>query len=259
MPITACLLPVVPMRKEPSHRSEMVSQLLFGEYAETGEEKDGFVYVRCGYDGYQGWVQGTQLTVINAMEQLQPQAYTAGFATPVTKNDDTLFHVPYATAALTQAGAGFTMAGTSFTYLMQPQQTWKVGELRLSKETLAAAYQPYLNVPYLWGGKSVWGTDCSGFVQQVFKLFGVMLLRDAYLQAGQGTAVSSLAEAEPGDLAFFQNEKGNVTHVGIVLNDGKIVHAAGQVRIDKIDESGIVNNVSGKRTHELHSVRRLLV
>lgn len=256
MPAAVCLLPVVPMRKEPSHRSEMVSQLLFGEYAEAGEEKAGFIYIQCDYDGYEGWVQQTQLTLTDVKEKLRPQAYTAGFATPVAKNG-VLLHVPYATPVFTQAGADFTIAGASFTYLMQPQQTWKVGELRLAEETLAAAYQPYLNAPYLWGGKSVWGTDCSGFVQQVFKLFGVKLMRDAYLQAGQGKAVSSLVEAKLGDLAFFQNEKGRVTHVGIVLNGGKIVHASGQVRIDAIDDEGIVNSEARRQTHRIHSIRRI--
>lgn len=257
MPDAVCLLPAVPLRKEPSHRSEMVSQLLFGEYAEAGEEKDGFVYVQCDYDGYEGWVQRPQLTAIDAKEKLRPQAYTAGFSTPVAKNNS-LLYVPYATPVLAEAGKDFTMAGTTFAYLMQPQQTRKVGELRLAEEMLAAAYQPYLNAPYLWGGKSVWGTDCSGFVQQVFKLFGVKLLRDAYLQAEQGMAVGSFTEARLGDLAFFQNEKGRVTHVGLVLSDKKIVHASGEVRIDRLDENGVVHNETNKRTHEVHSIRRLM-
>lgn len=255
MPEVICLLPVVPMRKEPSHRSEMVSQLLFGEYAATAEEKEDFVLVKCGYDGYEGWVQAKQLTVIDTGEIRRPDAYTAGFATPVTRND-TLFHVPYASPVFAQNNFSFSVAGGSYTYLMQPQQTWRVGELRFSETTLAAAYQPYLNAPYLWGGKSVWGTDCSGFVQQVFKLFGRMLLRDAYLQAEQGEAVSSVTGARPGDLAFFQSDGGRVTHVGIVLSNGRIVHASGQVRIDQLNEAGILNEQLNEQTHRIHSVRK---
>lgn len=250
-----CLLPVIPVRKEPSHRSEMVSQLLFGEYVLMGEEKDDFVFVKCDYDGYEGWVQAKQLTPIEKNGFLQTDVYTANFATPVTKNDS-LLHVPFATPVYAQNDFNFLAGGYSFTYLMQPQQTWKVSERWFSVGTLAAAYQPYLNAPYLWGGKSVYGTDCSGFVQQVFKLFGVRLLRDAYLQAEQGNRVTSLAEARVGDLAFFQNEKGRVTHVGIVLDEGKIVHASGEVRIDAITEEGIFNNQMRKRTHEMHSIRR---
>ena len=255
MQTAICLLPVVPLRKEPSHRSEMVSQLLFSEYATTGEEKDDFVFVKCLYDGYEGWVQAKQLTAVGENEILQTTVYTTNFATPVTKND-TLLYAPYGSPVFQQNGYGFTVGGFALSYLLQPQQTRAGMQQNVTPELLQAVYQPYLNAPYLWGGKSVYGTDCSGFVQQVFKFFGIKLLRDAYLQAKQGTAVSSLADAKPGDLAFFQYEKGRVTHVGMVLNDRKIVHASGEVRIETIDESGIVNSATGKRTHDMHSIRR---
>jgi hypothetical protein len=255
MKTAVCLLPVVPMRKEPSHRSEMVSQLLFGEYASLGEEKDDFVFVKCDYDGYEGWVQAKQLTAISADEKMQPSAYTSAFSVPVATNNS-LMHVPYATPVFVQNDFAFAVNAISFTYLLQPQQTWKPKELQFSANALLAGFQPFLNAPYLWGGKSVYGIDCSGFAQQVFKLFGVKLLRDAYLQAEQGSEVSALADAKLGDLAFFQNEKGKVTHVGILLNDSKIVHASGQVRIDSIDKNGINNREDGTRTHVLHSIRR---
>lgn len=101
------------------------------------------------------------------------------------------------------------------------------------------------------------GVDCSGFVQTVFKLFGVQLLRDAYQQAEQGILIERLEKVKDGDVAFFQNENGRVTHVGILLNSSKIIHASGKVRIDTLDEQGIVNTDNGKRTHHLHSVRRV--
>lgn len=252
-----CLLSVIPIRKEPSHRSEMVSQVLFGEYITMGEERDDFVFVRCGYDGYDGWVQANQLTTVSKTEILQTNSYTTNFTTPVTKNQ-TLLQVPYASSVYQIDGFSFTISGSTLNYLLVPQQTWNSAEQKLNLQTLVAAYQPFINTPYLWGGKSVFGIDCSGFVQQVFKLFGIKLLRDAYLQAEQGTAVNSLDDAQPGDLAFFCNEGGRVTHVGIILEEGKIVHASGRVRIDTIDKDGIVNSESGKRTHTMHSVRRVL-
>ena len=257
MQTAVCLLPAVPIRKEPSHRSEMISQLLFGEYATIGQEKDDFVFAKCDYDDYEGWVQTKQLTFIQSNEIIQANAYTANFATPVTKAE-TLFHVPFATPVFAQKELKFSMAGHSFTYLIKPQQTWTPRQLQFSPELLPALCQPYLNAPYLWGGKSLWGTDCSGFVQQVFKLLGIKLLRDAYLQAEQGVLVSSRDDAQAGDLAFFQNEKGKVVHVGIVLTDGKIIHASGEVRIDLINDSGIINAETKKQTHRMNSIRRLI-
>lgn len=257
MQTAICLLPVVPVRKEPSHRSEMVSQVLFGEWVQTGEEKDDFLFVRCAYDGYEGWVQANQVTPFTDGAPLHTEVYTASFVTPVTRNK-TLLYVPYGSPVYQHEGGGFSAGESDFRYLMQDRQTWKPAELRLSATTLSALYQPYLNVPYLWGGKSVFGTDCSGFVQQVFKLLGVKLLRDAFQQAGQGQAVGSLSETRLGDLAFFQNESSRVTHVGIVLDDGTIVHASGQVRIDALTQNGIVRADTGRLTHALHSIRRFL-
>jgi gamma-D-glutamyl-L-lysine dipeptidyl-peptidase len=250
-----CLLSVVPMRKEAAHRSEMVSQVLFGEYVSIIEEKDDFVFIRCLYDGYEGWVQANQLQRIEEREIFQTATFTNAFSSLVAKDKSSL-QIPYASPVYNAGQLSFTVAGSTFNYLFQPQQVWNSRDLSFNEKTLQAVYQPFLNTPYLWGGKSVFGIDCSGFAQQVFKFFSVRLLRDAYLQAEQGTPVSSLEESKPGDLAFFQNEKGRVTHVGIILGDNQIVHASGKVRIDPIDSNGITNAETGRQTHTMHSIRR---
>lgn len=252
-----CLLSVVPVRSEPSHRSEMVSQLLFGEYATIGEEKDDFVAVKCHYDGYEGWVQATQLTPITEKEKQSTDEYIGTFSeevfvdgvsrmmpfgTPIYPNEN-----PFEPVEFSQRKIIYNVLDTA---------VWKLSEPGFSEAGLDQIISTYIDTPYLWGGKSVYGTDCSGFVQQAFKLFGVNLLRDAYLQAGQGTAVSSLDDAALGDLVFFQNEKGRVMHVGILLNNRGIVHASGKVRIDVVDKDGIINQETGKRTHHFHSIRR---
>jgi len=248
-----CLLPVIPVRKEPSHRSEMVSQLLFGEFVNRGEEKDDFVFVVCLFDGYEGWVQANQLTAVT--EVTPTTTFVSGPEVKVSINGIEKF-VSVGTPVY-RPGELLQYEGTTVLYPLNNEHYWNNDT---SNENVAALleklYTPFLYTPYLWGGKSVFGIDCSGFAQQVFKLLGVKLLRDAYLQAGQGARVGGLSAAKAGDLAFFQNENGKVTHVGIMLPENKIVHASGRVRIDTIDESGILQRESGKRTHHLHSIRR---
>lgn len=253
MPFAICLLSVVPVRREPSHRSEMVSQLLFGEYVEKGEERDDFVAVKCLYDGYEGWVQAAQLTPVEAVLE------TTTFIGCV--QDDVLINGCSRKISIGspvyQPGEPLQFGDTVVQYLPNINCRWNTNDHQtLFSSELENVCHCYLYTPYLWGGRSVYGIDCSGFVQQVFKLFGVKLLRDACLQAGQGTAVNDLEDATLGDLLFFQNENGRVTHVGILLSNQQIVHAAGRVRIDKVDKKGIINQETGKRTHLIHSIRR---
>jgi cell wall-associated NlpC family hydrolase len=248
-----CLLSVVPMRKEPSHRSEMVSQLLFGEYVSMGEEKDDFVWVQCLYDGYEGWVQATQLTPVDQV------AETSNY---VGSTEDKVLIDGYTRmisigSPVYQPGEEIVIGKSLVQYLTGKKSLWDSSENKNTvSEKLETVCRFHLYTPYLWGGKSIYGIDCSGFAQQVFKLFGVKLLRDAYLQAEQGTNVESLENARLGDLAFFQNEKGGVTHVGILLSSSQIIHAAGQVRIDEMTKEGIYNRERSVQTHRIHSIRR---
>jgi cell wall-associated NlpC family hydrolase len=127
-----------------------------------------------------------------------------------------------------------------------------------SEETLKKIAEIYVNTAYQWGGRSVFGVDCSGFTQVVFKCMNIRLLRDASQQATQGDAIGFLMEAKPGDLAFFDNNEGKITHVGILLNANTIIHASAKVRIDTIDNFGIVNGETGKRTHTLRVIKRIV-
>jgi gamma-D-glutamyl-L-lysine dipeptidyl-peptidase len=252
-----CLLSVVPMRKEPSHRSEMVSQLLFGEYVVMREERDDFVFVTCSFDGYEGWVQANQVTPVSAEQVLTTTNYIGVYAEQVFVNGRCRM-IPFAVPIYYPAKPGdpLQFGSQQISYNVLDTAVWHSQEKTFRKENLDAIVRIFLDTPYLWGGKTVFGIDCSGFVQQVFKLFGTKLMRDAYLQAEQGKEVKSLAEARLGDLAFFQNERGRITHIGILLEEGQIVHASGKVRIDTMDKDGILNNETGKRTHTFHSIRR---
>ena len=133
----------------------------------------------------------------------------------------------------------------------------KVSGIKPKSELIKTAFM-YLNAPYLWGGKSPFGIDCSGFTQMVYKLNGYKLLRDASQQSKQGDALSFIEESEPGDLAFFDNEEGNIIHVGIMMEDNYIIHASGKVRIDRLDHLGIYNSEANRHTHKLRVIKKII-
>jgi len=251
------LLSVIPMRKEPLHRSEMVSQLLCGEFVEVMEEEENFVRVKCLYDDYEGWVQANQLTSVE--QTLATDTYTGNWLQQMLVNGKNV-HIPMGSPVYSTEEEQVVSFGTSEIRYLSTDTTcyWTVTEKKFTKSNLEFIYQKFLNSPYLWGGKSVFGIDCSGFVQQVNKMFGVRLLRDAYLQAEQGIVVENLDKAKLGDLAYFNNENGRIVHVGILLDNNQIVHASGNVRIDTIDDNGIINSETGRSTHNLCLIRRML-
>jgi len=244
-----CSVPVAPMRKEAAHRSEMVSQLLFGERVQLIESSGDFVLVKNEYDAYIGWCQRSQLTeLVFSNGSLEPEILTAEYI-----NDgilkETAIHLPMGVPISNWKGITdphFTYSGTEHS----------AGSNPFSESNIVAISTLYVNVPYLWGGKSVFGIDCSGFSQQVFRFFGKKLPRDSGDQAKQGEDVGFLAESRAGDLAFFDNAEGTITHVGILLSNHEIIHASGKVRIDTIDQWGIINRDTELRTHTLRIIKR---
>lgn len=250
-----CCVPVTPLRAEAAHRSEMVSQLLFGETVQLLEElRDKWIRVRCLYDGYEGWVRSTEFAEIQEQLAHGEAHIAAAWQNEVTFNGQVM-RVPFGCdlRALHNGNAEWGRHSWSFKgEHLDPRYT------KPTEKNIRKYAHLYLNTPYLWGGRSVFGADCSGFVQVVFKCMGIALLRDASQQATQGEAIGFLQEAVCGDLAFFDNDEGRITHVGILLNDHEIIHASGKVRIDKIDNEGIVNTDTGERTHKLRIVKRMV-
>ena len=245
------IVAVCPMRLQPSHRSEMVNQLLMGEPAVILETDADFLKVQSMYDRYEGWCQKSQLAVL---EELPSHHEASGLSKDhhgIVMVDDTPVYISAGTPLqflLDHSWGGFT-----FRY------DWSVWDTRnavFDETTILDLTNLYLNTPYLWGGRSVAGIDCSGFSQQVYRFFGKPLPRDAYQQAALGESVGFLQETRCGDLAFFDNAEGKITHVGILLSPDKIIHASGQVRIDPIDNMGIIHSKTGMRTHSLRIIRR---
>lgn len=252
-----CLLSHIPGRKKPADSSEMITQLIFGDTYEVLEETEKWVLIKQNLDDYESWICIKQHHPISeeAFQQIEKEqaVYVNDLISVVTN---------------TVSGEVFPVVFGSRLPLI------KEGIMQIDNETFnfdgetASCAQPtadsiiesaylYLNAPYLWGGKSPLGVDCSGFVQMVYKVHGLNLPRDAYQQAEIGTTLSFVEEADAGDLAFFDNEDGKIIHVGIVTEPGKIIHASGKVRIDLMDHYGIFNQETGKYSHKLRILKKV--
>jgi hypothetical protein len=249
------MLSVIAIRKEMSHRSEQISQLLFGETYELLQKQGSWLLIKCTYDGYEGWIDESQHYELNDREYLTISTNDAGMALELVNSAVSSTHsVPILAGSSLPFfdGMNFKIGKEKFIYNGQAVQA--DGKNTAVFERIALRYT---NAPYLWGGRSPFGIDCSGFTQLVFKFIGVPLLRDAYQQAGQGSVVNFIEESQPGDLAFFANEEGKIVHVGIILKDNRIIHASGKVRIDKIDHFGIYLAEQKKYSHNLKIIKRI--
>lgn len=229
----------IPIRAEPNDRSEMVSELIYGEFCTLVQESGTWLRIRSVNDGYEGWIA----------QEYEPIA-TEIVPTEIVLQESTL--------NLGTTGSIHLSPGSQVTEeeknRLQSFSTGSVSTRDIPESTIGLAHQ-FLNTPYLWGGRSIWGIDCSGLIQVVFSLTGEKIPRDAYQQAELGQEVA-IDQIETGDIAFFENAKGRITHVGIMVDAQNILHASGRVRIDTMDTQGIIRKTDGKRTHVLNGVRR---
>ena len=252
-----CDLSVIPLRAEPSDKSEMVSQLLFGETLEILEKKSQWLRVRTNADEYEGWMDEKQMKVISADQ------FKKNLQLPHTCLLD------LTATAYGQSGSVLLLIGSSlpgyadqqFLIADNPYRTdgdvIKTGAEDLTQRIPWFALK-FAAAPYLWGGRSLFGMDCSGFTNVVFKLAGIKLRRDTWQQSEQGMLISFIDQSRAGDLAFFHNEEGKITHVGIILEGKKIIHASSCVRVDTIDHYGIYNEEQKRYTHQLRLIKRMI-
>ncbi len=249
-----CNLSNIPLRIEPSDRSEIVSQVLFGEHFEILENQKPWSKIRLQFDDYEGWIDEKQFKLISNIDfdNLSNQNYilNGDLIEYITNSDGFLMPIPLGSALTFIDYETINTEKYFFDGL-------KISGINPKSDLIKTAYL-YLNAPYLWGGKTPFGIDCSGFTQMVYKLNGYKLLRDASQQASQGEPLSFIEESESGDLAFFDNDDGNIIHVGIIMQDNYIIHASGRVRIDRLDHSGIFNAELNKHTHKLRVIKKII-
>ena len=249
-----CNLAIIPLRFECSDRSEIVSQVLFGEHFEIIDKHNQWSKIKLQYDEYEGWVDSKQYQLISNENfkrlSKEPIILNADLIEYITGPNNLLMPIPLGSSLSflnynEMNTAHFDFGGT------------KISGVKDKASLLKTAYT-YLNAPYLWGGKTPFGIDCSGFTQMVYKLNGYNLKRDASQQASQGSSLSFIEESEPGDLAFFDNEEGKIIHVGIIMSDNYIIHSSGKVRIDRLDHLGIYNIETNKHTHKLRVIKKII-
>ena len=247
-------LSIIPMRSEGADQSEMVNQILFGEHFKILETRKKWSRIRLAHDSYEGWICNKQWLNIPEEDYKQLDKDVSTITTDIldiiTKDN----HQPIVIGSILPSyRSGYALINKEM-YRFDGNTTPGFTK----KEKLIENALVYLNSPYLWGGRSPFGIDCSGFTQMVYRLQGFKIPRDAYQQAKIGKNIDSLIASKMGDLAFFENNEGKIIHVGLILKDNNIIHASGKVRIDKIDKQGIYNNEINTHTHKLRFIKRIL-
>ncbi len=251
-----CRLAVIPVRSEPSDRSEMTTQLLFGEMFEILESSGPWLLVNTEYDNYRGWIDFKQISF------LDERAYQTFLHHPLNVNRHHMHDMVMRgeERLFLPAGCSLYLSDDNKMSFNQEEFTFQGISHRFAFTgmfELVATAKGYLSCPYLWGGRTYMGLDCSGFTQIVFKQHGIRLERDAVRQAAQGELINLLSEGTPGDLAFFDHDDGIISHVGILLDQGHVIHCSGKVQIDPIDHYGIFNTGLKRYTHALRLIRRV--
>ncbi|MFH6769024.1 C40 family peptidase [Gaetbulibacter aquiaggeris] len=244
-----CHLSIAPLRFESSDKSELVSQLLYGDHFKIIEKRKNWSKIRLAFDSYEGWIDTKQY------QEIDENQYKTLENSDLKLSIDLVEFIEDTHEQLHPILLGSSLNGLS---ILNHKHDGNIVEGKKSKDNIIQTAFLYLNSPYLWGGKSPFGIDCSGFTQMVYKLNGYSLLRDASQQSTQGEALSFIEESEPGDLAFFDNSEGQIVHVGLIMHDNYIIHAHGKVRIDRLDHTGIYNVDQKTHTHKLRVIKKVI-
>ena len=249
-----CILGIISLRKEAKDQSEIVSQVLFGQHFKISEVKPKWIKIELAADNYEGWICAKQYEEITYEDYNNLNANDF----PLVANSFSIIQNIVSKEFLT-ISMGATLPFYHKGSIKIRKHKFKfTGNIASSNQAdlLKYAHQ-LLNTPYLWGGKSILGIDCSGFTQLVFSLCGINLPRDASQQAEFGETITQI-DINPGDLVFFENDKNKINHVGIALENHQIIHSSGKVRIDQLNKEGIIHSETNELTHRLYSIKRII-
>ena len=242
-------LSIVSLRIEPCDTTELLSQGLYGDAFAILEKRKKWSKIRMEFDRCEGWINNNQYLEISESDYNllinSPQQLSADLIEFVQDINDQLLTIPL----------GSSLAALN--YLNHSFDGNCINGIQSKSNIIETAFL-YRNAPYLWGGKTPFGIDASGFTQMVYKLNGYKLSRAVERQAKQGEALSFIEESEAGDLAFFDNNEGQIVHVGIIMPDNYIIHSYGKVRIDRLDHSGIYNIDVKMHTHKLRVIKKII-
>ncbi len=237
------------MRSDNFHESELVSQLLYGDCFKILSSKNEWLQIKTLNDSYVGWINNKQ---INEISKINAEKITF---------DDKIFstrlidYIETDENKLSSIVLGSNIGACK--YLGHKYDGPKTKKTK-TKPNLTKVASMYLNSPYLWGGKTPFGIDCSGLTQMIYRINGYKIPRDASQQSELGETLSFIEESEPGDLAFFDDKEGKIIHVGMLLENNYILHAHGNVRIDRIDQTGIFNQEKQKHSHKLRIIKKII-
>ena len=253
-----CKVSVAVVRKLADSKTEILSQMLFGEVATILSIKNKhWMRIQCEWDGQIGWVDPKQFIKLSEDEYnqcLSNRAVAFEVFQPITFGDLS-FPILIGSTLPRYDGMTFKMYKEKCVYsgqVISPEQ------IEISPELVLKVAKKYLHAPELVGGRSPFGIDSAGLIQCAFKVFGIQLPRLAEDQATHGELVDFVDASKIGDLAFFESKSGKIDHVGLILEDRQILHASGTVRIDKIDHFGIYHYGKRSYTHVLRFIKRLV-
>jgi cell wall-associated NlpC family hydrolase len=253
MELYICENVFVPLRSGPSHKSEMLSQILFGEKYKIRDQAGTWLKIESEFDGYQGWIDQDHLQ--HSVDATNTRGSVITRALVCLKKDDSKMVLEPGSEIYNPDFDAKTFTAGDKVYRVSSD--FNKGYISINEGLTDTALR-FINSPYIWGGRVPSGMDCSGLTQLVYKIHGITIPRDSRQQSENGTTVSFINEARPGDLVFFDNERGQISHVGMIISEGLVIHASGRVRIDTIDHQGIFKYESKRYSHHLRLIKRII-